>query len=76
MPVMGLFYLLFVSWLLQGHNRNTKQFCDISALLQPLYDSHTEDKVREMKVPKWSGKQLHVERSENECGLEEALIVA
>jgi hypothetical protein len=40
------------------------------------YSSHTEGIVLELKVPRRSGKQLHVERSQNECWLEAALIVA
>jgi len=46
-----------------------------SVILAP-YSSHTEGLVLEMKVPRRSGKQLNVQRSENECWLEAALIVA
>ena len=45
------------------------------AVVLAPYSSHTEGLVLEMKVPRRSGKQLYVERSENECWLEEALIV-
>jgi len=37
-----------------------------TVILAP-YSSHTEGIVLEMKVPRRSDKQLHVERSENEC---------
>jgi len=45
-----------------------------TVILAP-YSSHTEGLVLEMKVPRRSGKQLNVQRSENECWLEAALIV-
>jgi hypothetical protein len=37
-----------------------------TVILAP-YFSHTKGIVLEMKVPRRSGKQLNVERSENEC---------